>query len=740
MLRPEARSSGFNSKHRFCGKPTESVFQGSAMSGKKIQQREATNAAFDLWQMLDRVAAPIFIQDDQQRIIFANQALLARLHYKSAEFLHNLDRIFSPDLRLSLTQNLSLHTGYLYDADGIAQAISISTALLHSAEGLPFIVATIAESTNQLDQEIQERKAAEAALMRSQQRLTLLIQQSPFVFVEWGANYKIQTWNFAAQGIFGYSRTEAVGQSLDLILPEFLKAEVLTAITPLLTQSGATQQIQTHKTRRGETIVCEWYHYPLLAPNGSVMSIVSMGINITDRVNSESERRAAELARLQSEERLSMLIQHAPLAIIEWTPNLVVTNWNPAAEKMFRTPKLEAIGQSCDLWVPAEVKPEVDEIVTRLVTQEGGKHNINENIRGDGEIITCEWHNNAISDAEGHVVGIVSMVLDITDRIQLETERERTAIALSHSEQQLRQKAEELEQAFKELQKTQTQLIQNEKMSSLGQLVAGIAHEINNPVSFIYGNLEPAKQYIEDLLNMIDLYQAEYSSPTDRIAEELEDLDLDFMRHDLFKLLDSMGTGAERIRDIVRSLRNFSRHDEAELKAVDVHEGLESTLMLLQHLLKANRTSGSSTLRPTIQMSKNYDQMPKVQCFAGLLNQVFINLLSNAIEAIDERWLLEEIDFMPAIEIETRLFSEESAQWARIRITDNGIGMSDATHQRLFDPFFTTKGIGQGSGLGLSISYQIVTEQHRGRFRCERESNRGASFVIEIPVRQLQWS
>lgn len=706
--------------------------------------------ALGLWQVLDRVATPIFIRNQQHRVIFANHAFCQRSHYSLSEFLENADRILSAELRddeaIFLNGTQVVQSGYLYDATGIAQEILLVKALTYDAVGMPYIVATIDDSFNQpkatqLEQEIQERKAAEAALVRSQQRLTLLIQQSPFMFVEWTAQYKIQTWNATAERVFGYRRSEAVGRSLDEILPELAQKEVLDQIAPLLTQSGVTQQVQTHRTQSGQAITCEWYHYPLFAPNGSVMSIVSMGIDITDRVQIETERRQAEIARLESEKRLSLLIQHAPLAIVEWTPNLIVKEWNPAAEKMFGSSRAEAIGQSCDRWVPKDVQPEVNEVATKLLNRRGGTHNINENVRNDGRTITCEWHNNQILDAAGNVIGIVSMVMDITDRIRLEAEREQTAIALKQSESQLRQQAQELETAFKQLQKTQAQLIQTEKMSSLGQLVAGIAHEINNPVSFIYGNVEPAKQYIENLLQAIHLYQTDRPIPSEHIAEDLEELDLEFIRHDLLKLLDSMGTGAERIRDIVRSLRNFSRHDEADLKAVDLHEGIDSTLMLLQHLLKSNRASGNPILRPTIQVIKEYDKLPKVQCYAGLLNQVFMNLFSNAIEAINDRWQAEEMEFTPTIEIQTSLFQEtETAEWVRISIADNGIGMTAVTHRRLFDPFFTTKPVGQGSGLGLSVSYQIVTEQHGGRLKCARTSNRGASFIIEIPVKQLLWS
>lgn len=721
------------------------------MMGKGIKQ-----PVLGIEQVLDRVAAPIFIKDRQHHVVFANQALCQRSHYSASEFLEKVDQILSADLSddeaIFTRENPIVQAGYLYDASGIAQKILVTKEIVRDAEGTPFIVATIGDVQAEsmlLQQEIQERKAAEAALVRSQQRLTLLIQQSPFIFVEWSADYKIQTWNTTAQMIFGYRRSEAVGRPLDEILPELAREEVLDQIAPLLTQSGATQQIQAHHTRSGQAIICEWYHYPLLAPNGSVMSIVSMGIDITDRVQIETERRQAEVARLESEQRLSLLIQHAPLAIIEWTPEFIVKDWNPAAEQILGSSKSQAIGQHCNRWVPDAIKYEINEVLTKLAEQQGGTHSINENTRSDGKIITCEWHNNQILDANGNLIGIVSMVRDISDRIRLEAEREQSAIALKQSESQLRQQAQELESAFKQLQQTQAQLIQTEKMSSLGQLVAGIAHEINNPVSFIYGNLDPAKQYVEDLLHIIHLYQTDHPVPSETIADELEDLDLEFMQHDLFKLLDSMGTGAERIRDIVRSLQHFSRHDEAELKAVDLHEGIDGALMLLQHLLKSNRAAGNSILRPTIQVVKQYEALPKVQCYAGLLNQVFINLLSNAIDAINSRWLAEEIDFTPKIKIQTSQFQEaDSAAWVRICITDNGIGIDDATHRCLFDPFFTTKPIGQGTGLGLSVSYQIVTEQHGGRLKCDprgtrkaaRTSKRGATFVIEIPVKQLLWS
>ena len=290
--------------------------------------------------------------------------------------------------------------------------------------------------------------------------------------------------------------------------------------------------------------------------------------------------------------------------------------------------------------------------------------------------------------------------------------------------------AHQLEQAYTTLQRTQTHLVQSEKMSSLGQLVAGVAHEINNPVNFIYANLDHASEYIEDLLGLVELYQQRYPNPSPDIQSEIATIELDFLIEDLPKLLDSMKVGAERICEIVRSLRNFSRLSEAEIKPVDIHEGLDSTLMILQSRLKAQGK------HPEIQVIKEYGNLPKVECYAGQLNQVFMNVLSNAIDAIDEQNQMrsfEEINSNPStIRVRTELFNEHQVA---IRIADNGPGMTQQVKQRLFDPFFTTKPVGSGTGLGLSISYQIVVEKHGGQIHCVSELGQGTEFVIQIPLR-----
>ncbi|MEH1820971.1 MAG: ATP-binding protein [Nostoc sp.] len=362
--------------------------------------------------------------------------------------------------------------------------------------------------------------------------------------------------------------------------------------------------------------------------------------------------------------------------------------------------------------------------------------------------------------AKGRVLGAIAIGTQKTDSYRAEHLKlvsifaSQTAIAIDKAvlyEQstqaavQAKAQTQKLQQALHELQLAQTQLIQSEKMSSLGQLIAGVAHEINNPVNFIYGNLKYVAEYAQDLLHLLAKYQKFLPVAPPELESELDNIDLEFIMQDLPKLLDSMKLGTSRIVEIVQSLKNFSRHDEAEMKAVNIHDGIDGTLMILHHRLKAD------VRRPAIEIIKDYAKLPLIECYPGQLNQVFMNILANAIDALEESMENGGVRSSPyyplspegvppspipnpQITIRTKALDKD---WVVIRIVDNGPGMKEEVIRRIYDPFFTTKDIGKGTGLGMAISYQIVVDRHGGILKCRSKPGEGTEFWIQIPINCL---
>ncbi|WGV28855.1 hybrid sensor histidine kinase/response regulator [Halotia branconii] len=332
----------------------------------------------------------------------------------------------------------------------------------------------------------------------------------------------------------------------------------------------------------------------------------------------------------------------------------------------------------------------------------------------------------ALADTESKTKGFFLGAVDYIPKPFAQEE----VIARVRVHLRLKQLTESLEQQISDrttaLQQAQVQLVQKEKLSTLGELIAGIAHEMNNPISFITNNIPPLKEYIAGITELLLLYEQEYPNPTATVTNLIENLDLKFVLEDLTKILNSFQLGSERIQHLSTSLRSFSRSDSDTKISADLHLGLDSTLMILQHRLKANGD------RPRIEVMKNYGKLPQVNCYIGEMNQVFMNLLANAIDALDEAIMQGEMSYkIPRIEITTEINSQ---QMIVIEIADNGLGIPERLKKRLFEPLFTTKPVGKGTGLGLSIAHQIIVEKHNGTLEVNSQPGVGTEFKITIPT------
>lgn len=556
--------------------------------------------------------------------------------------------------------------------------------------------------------DISDRKRTEAALADSESKFRGLIENAnDLIFSVSVIDATLLYLSPKFVDFFGYEPAEFIGKSfVPLVHPDDVVGcfiDLQKAIDTGEKQAGFEFRVfHRDGTMRWMTSNIS----PVRDANGQLAQIQGILRDISDRKQSEE-------ALNQANGLLNSVIETMPYFFYakDLQGKHIAINSNLAG--FFGRPIAEIVGKSdaelLPLAVASPIMTKDREVMTMGVTAR-----FEEVVPTVGVDCTYLSIKTPLRNPEGSVIGLVGISQDITD---LKTAQ----AALQQSEAELRQRTQDLEQALRELQSTQSQLVHSEKMSSLGQLVAGIAHEINNPVNFIYGNLTPAVEYTQNLMQLLSLYQQHYPLPPVKIQTTIEAVDLEFLIEDLPRLLNSMKVGAERIQKIVLSLRNFSRMDEAEMKVVDLHEGIDSTLLILQSRLRPTRK------QIAIEVVKDYGELPLVECYAGQMNQVFMNLLVNAIDALSDR---RKQGDCPKILIQTRHIED---QVVAIEISDNGIGIPPEMQSRIFDPFFTTKPIGEGTGLGLSISYQIM-QKHQGVLACTSKPNQGTTFRIELPI------
>ncbi|MGB7381055.1 MAG: PAS domain S-box protein [Rivularia sp. (in: cyanobacteria)] len=576
----------------------------------------------------------------------------------------------------------------------------------------------------------------ETQFLESQQFLKLLIDSIPQLVFWKDRNSVFKGCNSSAAEVAGLNSSEEIVGKTDYDLPWSLEeANFYRECDKQVMESGEAELhiIETQKQSDGKQAWLDTNKIPLRDAKGNVIGILVTIEDITQRKQIEEEiknlnekleikveARTAQLQRTQA--RLKQLTDNVPGMIYEYRlkpdGNISFTYVSSGCREILGL-EPEVLQKNAHLAFE-NIHPDD---ITSFVDNGNISAKTLQNLESEWRYVDPNGKQKWIKMIAKPELQLNKSIIWYGCLIDI-TQMKRT-------EEKFKKQTRSLKQTLRELKKTQTQLIQTEKMSSLGQMVAGVAHEINNPVNFIHGNIIPACEYVQDLLALIELYQQNYPNPDKKIIKEIENIELDFIKEDLTKILNSMEEGTTRIKDIVLSLRNFSRLDEAEFKKVDIHSGIDSTLMILHNRLKAKST------HPEIEIIKEYSSLPLIECYPGQLNQVFMSILANAIDALDEynsKRTIEEIILNPNyIKIATELTATEHI---KISIYDNGIGISEKIKSKLFDPFFTTKEVGKGTGNGLFISYQIVVEKHRGKLYCNSTPEKGTEFTIEIPIIQ----
>ena len=594
----------------------------------------------------------------------------------------------------------------------LPQNLAENSAETNISEAYTVNLWELEQMHGEMEQLKQELKASESrfrnAIAKNADGIAIVNKQGLVCFANPSAEalFNCKAEELLGQAFFGNLVVEGSACDIEMdtdIIPQVGETEA-AGMRVVQTEVEAIRRHKANAVVEMRVVETEW--------EGEMAYLATLR-DVTDR------KRAEEMLWLYDR---AMAATSTGVTIADATkPEHPIIYCNPAFESMTGYRREEIIGKNSRFLQGSDTDSEALEIIRQALKTDSECQVILKNYRKDG---TAFWNALSVSpvrDRTGKLTHFIGVQRDITDRKQAEE-------ALQNSEAQSRKQSTQLAAALDELQATHSQLVQSEKMSSLGLLIAGVAHEINNPVSFIHGNLAYLKDYSQDLLHLLKLYQQHYPNPVPDIQQETEKNELDFLAEDLPKILSSMSIGVERICQIVQSLRNFSRHDDSQMKPVNLHEGIDSTLLILNHRLKGNGEM------PPILIVKQYGDLPPVECFAGPINQVLMNILSNAIDALDDvnsQLTFEQMSENPS---QIKICTEVVGNFVEIKISDNGPGITEEVKQRIFDTFFTTKPIGKGTGMGLSISYQIIVERHNGKLYCTSELGKGTEFTIKMPI------